>query len=58
MVSYAIGLPNVGEFGEPSVLVDLAVAAEKAGWDGVYLWDHVLYHEPSWPVRSMPSTVS
>jgi alkanesulfonate monooxygenase SsuD/methylene tetrahydromethanopterin reductase-like flavin-dependent oxidoreductase (luciferase family) len=47
-----VGLPNVGEFGEPPVLVDLAVAAEKAGWDGVYLWDHVLYREPTWPVAN------
>ena len=33
-------------------LVDLAVAAERHGWDGVHLWDHVLYHEPGWPVAS------
>src|SRR6266508_4655578 len=52
MVLRAIGLPNVGEFGNPGVMVDLAGAAEQAGWDGVYVWDHVLYRDQSWPVAS------
>lgn len=51
-VSYAVGLPNVGEFGDPRVLVELAAAAEEHGWDGVYLWDHLLYHQPDWPVAN------
>lgn len=50
MVRYAVGLPNLGEFGDPQVLVELAVAAEERGWDGVYLWDHLLYHDRDWPV--------
>ena len=50
--SYAVGLPTVGEFGDVHGLVGLAVAAEQHGWDGVHLWDHVLYHKPSWPVAS------
>ena len=49
---YAVGLPTVGEFGHVRTLLDLAVAAERHGWDGVHLWDHVLYHEPDWPVAS------
>lgn len=49
-VRYAVGLPNVGEFGDPGLLVELAVAAEEHGWDGVFVWDHVLYREPGWPV--------
>ena len=28
------------------MLVDLAVAAEAGGWDGVFLWDHVVYRPP------------
>ncbi|WP_211255518.1 LLM class flavin-dependent oxidoreductase [Actinocatenispora sera] len=51
-VSYAVGLPNVGEFGDPRTLLELAVAAEESGWDGVFVWDHVLYHEPDWPVAN------
>jgi alkanesulfonate monooxygenase SsuD/methylene tetrahydromethanopterin reductase-like flavin-dependent oxidoreductase (luciferase family) len=49
---YAIGLPVVGAFGAVHTLVELAVAAQRHGWDGVYLWDHVLYHEPGWAVAS------
>lgn len=52
VVRYAIGLPNVGEFGDPRILVELGVAAEEHGWDGVYLWDHLLYHHPGWPVAN------
>jgi alkanesulfonate monooxygenase SsuD/methylene tetrahydromethanopterin reductase-like flavin-dependent oxidoreductase (luciferase family) len=51
-VKYAVGLPTVGEFGDVSTLLDLAVAAERHSWDGVQLWDHVLYHELGWSVTS------
>jgi alkanesulfonate monooxygenase SsuD/methylene tetrahydromethanopterin reductase-like flavin-dependent oxidoreductase (luciferase family) len=27
--------------GDPSAIVDLAVAADAAGWDGFFLWDHL-----------------
>jgi alkanesulfonate monooxygenase SsuD/methylene tetrahydromethanopterin reductase-like flavin-dependent oxidoreductase (luciferase family) len=57
-VRYAVGLPNVGEFGDTRVLVELAVLAEEHGWDGVYLWDHVLYHDPSWPVANPTVTAA
>jgi hypothetical protein len=29
-----VGVPNVGLFGDPLLLVELAVAAEEHGWDG------------------------
>ena len=51
-VKYAVGLPNVGQFGNVEVLADLAVEAERYGWDGVHLWDHLLFDEPGWPVVS------
>ena len=35
-------LPPFGPFGDPSTIVDLAVRAEAAGWEGVFLWDHVV----------------
>ncbi len=31
-----------GELAEPATLVTLAVDAEDNGWDGLFLWDHVL----------------
>jgi alkanesulfonate monooxygenase SsuD/methylene tetrahydromethanopterin reductase-like flavin-dependent oxidoreductase (luciferase family) len=50
VLSYAIGLPNVREYADPAVLVELAVEAEAAGWDGAFLWDHIAREEdPSVP---------
>lgn len=31
---------------DPHVLVELSVRAEARGWDGVFLWDHVVYRPP------------
>ena len=45
-----MGLPNVREYADPRVLVDLATEAEAAGWDGAFLWDHIAREEdPSVP---------
>jgi Luciferase-like monooxygenase len=49
-VRFAIGLPNVGAYGDPGLLVELGGMAEQSGWDGVFIWDHVAYREPGWPV--------
>lgn len=54
----AIGLPNVGEFGDPRVLAELAVAAEEYGWHGAFVWDHVLYRHPDWPVANPTVTIA
>jgi alkanesulfonate monooxygenase SsuD/methylene tetrahydromethanopterin reductase-like flavin-dependent oxidoreductase (luciferase family) len=46
----AIGVPNVREYADPGLLVELAVEAEAAGWDGVFAWDHIAREEdPSVP---------
>jgi len=45
-VRHAIYLPPFGSFGDVHALVDLAVAAEEAGWDGFFLWDHIQYEVP------------
>jgi hypothetical protein len=49
-VRFAAGVPNVGPFGDPLLLTDLAVAAEDSGWDGFFIWDHLLYRDQRWPV--------
>ncbi len=33
---------NLPPFTAPTTLVDMAVEAEEAGWDGVMLWDHMV----------------
>jgi len=39
---YGVYLPNQGEFADVGVLVELARAAEAAGWDGFFVWDELL----------------
>jgi alkanesulfonate monooxygenase SsuD/methylene tetrahydromethanopterin reductase-like flavin-dependent oxidoreductase (luciferase family) len=40
-VRYSIDIPNFGDLADPRAVADLAVAAEEAGWDGLFIWDHV-----------------
>lgn len=40
---YGLYLPAFGPFGDPAVLVDLALRAEASGWDGMFLWDHLVH---------------
>lgn len=39
---FGLSFPNFGIYGEPSVLADLALRAEQAGWDGFFVWDHLV----------------
>ena len=39
---HALTIPPYGDLADPAALVEVAVAAESAGWDAVFLWDHVL----------------
>jgi alkanesulfonate monooxygenase SsuD/methylene tetrahydromethanopterin reductase-like flavin-dependent oxidoreductase (luciferase family) len=39
-------LPPFDALADPRLVADLAVAAEQAGWDGVFLWDHIRYTPP------------
>lgn len=38
-------VPNFGPYGSARAVASLAAAAERAGWDGVFLWDHVVRRE-------------
>ena len=50
VLRFAVGLPNVREYADPGLLVELAAEAEAAGWDGVFVWDHIAREEdPSLP---------
>ncbi len=46
-MKYAIYLPNWGEFADPKNYLEFASVAESAGWDGIFLWDHILLHRHS-----------
>lgn len=44
---FAVNVPNFGAaFSNVRVLVALAREAEAAGWDGFFIWDHVLWLYP------------
>jgi len=41
-MKFGIDLPNYGKYGDPALLLDLGQEAEAAGWDGFFLWDHLV----------------
>jgi alkanesulfonate monooxygenase SsuD/methylene tetrahydromethanopterin reductase-like flavin-dependent oxidoreductase (luciferase family) len=45
-VKRAIDVPPFGELADPRVLAGLAAAAEERGWDGFFVWDHIVYRAP------------
>jgi alkanesulfonate monooxygenase SsuD/methylene tetrahydromethanopterin reductase-like flavin-dependent oxidoreductase (luciferase family) len=42
-VKYGLSVANFGSFAEPRNFVDAARAAEEAGWEGVFVWDHLAF---------------
>ncbi len=48
-MNYGLYLPNFGIYGDARVLADLARAAEAAGWDGFFIWDHIAPEDPALP---------
>jgi len=47
---FAVNVPNFGEYADPRTVMRLAVEAEAAGWDGLWIWDHLLI-DPDWRVE-------
>lgn len=43
---FAINTPNFGQFSDPKLLAQLAHEAEDSGWDGFFIWDHMLWTAP------------
>jgi alkanesulfonate monooxygenase SsuD/methylene tetrahydromethanopterin reductase-like flavin-dependent oxidoreductase (luciferase family) len=39
---YGLYVPNFGRSAEPTVLSEMALEAERSGWDGFFLWDHLV----------------
>lgn len=40
---FSINIPNFGDFADAHTVARVARAAEEAGWDGLFLWDHVVH---------------
>jgi alkanesulfonate monooxygenase SsuD/methylene tetrahydromethanopterin reductase-like flavin-dependent oxidoreductase (luciferase family) len=41
-VRYSINIPTFGDFADARTVAAAAVAAEGAGWDALFVWDHVV----------------
>jgi alkanesulfonate monooxygenase SsuD/methylene tetrahydromethanopterin reductase-like flavin-dependent oxidoreductase (luciferase family) len=43
---FGIFLPPFDGLSDPGVVAALAAEAEAAGWDGLFVWDHIAYRPP------------
>lgn len=42
---YGIYLPNYGKNASAAAIAELAYQTEQHGWDGFFIWDHILAHK-------------
>lgn len=47
MAARGIFVAPFDELADPRVIAELAASAERAGWDGFFVWDHVAYRAPT-----------
>jgi hypothetical protein len=40
---FSINIPNFGDFADAGAVAKVASAAEDAGWDALFVWDHVVH---------------
>ena len=45
-----MNVPPFGDYADPRALAELAKQAEDAGWDGFFIWDHVMFDPTSHPI--------
>src|SRR4029078_4609032 len=38
---WGLSISLSGDLADPRLIADVALAAEQAGWDGVFVWDHL-----------------
>jgi alkanesulfonate monooxygenase SsuD/methylene tetrahydromethanopterin reductase-like flavin-dependent oxidoreductase (luciferase family) len=42
---FSINIPNFGDFADARTVATVAAAAEQAGWDALFVWDHVVHRK-------------
>jgi len=42
---FSVNIPNFGDFADARVVARVASAAEAAGWDALFVWDHVVHNK-------------
>lgn len=50
----ALNVALFGDFSDPLALAELAGCAEEAGWDGLFVWDHLNWTWPGAPAAADP----
>jgi alkanesulfonate monooxygenase SsuD/methylene tetrahydromethanopterin reductase-like flavin-dependent oxidoreductase (luciferase family) len=40
---FSVNIPNFGDFADAETVAKVASAAETAGWDALFVWDHVVH---------------
>jgi alkanesulfonate monooxygenase SsuD/methylene tetrahydromethanopterin reductase-like flavin-dependent oxidoreductase (luciferase family) len=55
---YGLYVPNFGKSSSPRIYADLAYEAEKAGWDGFFLWDHLVEWDERVPIYDSFTTLA
>lgn len=43
IMKFGISIKNGGKFSDINEVIDLAIDAEEAGWDGLFPWDHIIH---------------
>jgi alkanesulfonate monooxygenase SsuD/methylene tetrahydromethanopterin reductase-like flavin-dependent oxidoreductase (luciferase family) len=49
-MKFGISIPPFGDFADPLALAETAQQAENAGWDGFFLWDHIIFDPSFHPI--------
>lgn len=42
-MQFSVNIPNFGDFADARLVAKVASAAEAAGWDALFVWDHVVH---------------
>ena len=40
---FSINIPNFGDFADADTVASVAEETEAAGWDALFVWDHVVH---------------
>src|SRR6058998_3742260 len=57
-LKHGLYVPNFGKASDPRTLVHAAVEAERHGWNGFFLWDHLVEWEKRVPISDSFTTLA
>lgn len=54
---FSINIPNFGDFADARTVARVAASAEDAGWDALFIWDHIVFDKRRSPDIGDPWTL-